>query len=486
MGSRLRDLSVRRKLPLIATVTSAVALLLASGAFLAYDLVTSRRAAVRAFGMLSDILGSQVAPAVAFDDGRIAGEVLASLSADPQIAAAAVYRQDGSLLGAYRKDPQAPLPVAGPPGDLSDGDGLIVRRAVLQERRPIGVLVLQADLALLREQLRTGVGMILLVLAVASATAFLISLKLGGMITGPILSLAGTVREVTARENYDLRAEPQGKDETGQLIDGFNAMLARIRERDAALQGAKAELERKVVEITDAQARLADQQAELATYHDLVTHDVTNFAGTLLVIMEHLLAQPEATLDPKTRELLRRANRQVYQLNRIATNAKALHRVRRKGLPPASRSMPLAGILRRVVDTVRSVHFDRPFDAEIDCPAELAPLEIPFMENVFLNLVDNAVKHTPKERRPRVGIDARRREDGRVVVRVRGGAPSDTELRTRLFERYVRGPHSTGAGLGLTVVREIVERAGGKVKVANARTGDGAEEFEVTLELPEA
>jgi two-component system sensor histidine kinase PrrB len=69
---------------------------------------------------------------------------------------------------------------------------------------------------------------------------------------------------------------------------------------------------------------------------------------------------------------------------------------------------------------------------------------------------------------------------------LRGGAPSDTELRSRLFERYSRGPHSTGAGLGLTVVREIVERAGGKLTVANASNGDGTESFEVTLDLPEA
>ncbi len=485
MAGLIRDLSVRRKLPLIVTATSGVALLLACGAFLGYDQVTSRRAAAQAMGMMADILSAQVAVAAAFDDARGAVDVLTPLAADPQIRAAAVYRMDGRLLGEFRRTPEDQPPPSDTPGESWRGRGLEISRPVLQESRKIGTLTLKVDLVALRERLRTGVVLVLFIWAAASAGALLLSLKLGGMITGPILHLAETVRDVTTRETYDVRAVPQGRDETGQLIDGFNAMLSRIRDRDGALQSAKGELERKVAELTEIQQRLAEQQAELATYHDLVTHDVTNFAGTLMVIVEHLLSRPEGTFDPQTRDLLRRANRQVFQLNRLATNAKALHRVLRKGLPAGSPQVALGEILRRVVDIVRSVHFDRPFDAEVDCPPGLTLREIPFMENVFLNLVDNAVKHTPKDERPKIRATAVA-EAGRVRIRVRGGAPADEDLRAKLFQRYARGPQSTGAGLGLAVVREIVVRAGGSMGVANARNGDGTEYFEVTLELPEA
>ncbi len=85
MAGLIRDLSVRRKLPLIVTATSGVALLLACGAFLGYDQVTSRRAAAQAMGMMADILSAQVAVAAAFDDARGAVDVLTPLAADPQI-----------------------------------------------------------------------------------------------------------------------------------------------------------------------------------------------------------------------------------------------------------------------------------------------------------------------------------------------------------------------------------------------------------------
>ncbi|HEX7901779.1 MAG TPA: ATP-binding protein [Planctomycetota bacterium] len=484
MGLSLRDLSVRRKLPLIVTATSGAALLLASAAFLGYHQLVSRRAATRSLEMLCDILAAQIAPAVAFDDAKSGGEVLAPLRQDPQIQGAAVYRMDGSALAAFRRE-NVTLTKPERFGTFELDDGYLIVRPVLQEARTIGTLTLRADLQLLRQQFLRGLGLALLVWAAASAAALALSLKLGGMITRPILHLAGIVREVTARENFDLRAQPHGKDEPGQLIDGFNDMLVRLHGRDVALRGATAELERKLKELGEARDQLDAQQNELATYHDLVTHDVTNFAGTLMVIMEHLLDRPDGSLDAKTLDLLRRANRQVFQLNRLANNAKALHRVRRKGLPPATGKAVLGELLRRVVDTVRSVHFDRPFDAEINCHPGVTLREIPFLENVLLNLVDNAVKHTPKDEKPRIVATATS-EAGRVRLKVRGGAPSDTELRNRLFERYSRGPHSTGAGLGLTVVREIVERAGGSVTVANARNEDATESFEVTLDLPEA
>lgn len=482
MGLSLRDLSVRRKLPLIVTVTSGVALLLASGAFLGYHRAVSRSAAVRSLEMLCEILSAQVAPAVAFDDPKAGREILSSLDEDPQILAAAIYRTDGSALATYRRDASLETPKADVTGTRPFGDGVLIARPVWQESRAIGALALRADLRTVGEQFRAGLGIALLVWAAASAAALAIALKLGGMITRPILHLAATVREVTARGNFDVRAEPHGKDETGQLIVGFNDMLARLREREA-------ELARKLKELEEA-------QTELATYHDLVTHDVTNFAGTLMVIMEHLLDRPEGALDAKTLDLLRRANRQIFQLNRLATNAKALHRVRRKGLPPATGRVALPELLRRVVVTVRAVHFDRPFDVELNCPPSVVLREIPFLENILLNLVDNAVRHTPKDERPRIVATATPESGpaeangpakvGRVRLRLRGGAPSDTELRSRLFERYSRGPHSTGAGLGLTVVREIVVRAGGALTVANAKNADGSESFEVTLDLPEA
>ena len=122
-------------------------------------------------------------------------------------------------------------------------------------------------------------------------------------------------------------------------------MILRIQQREESLRLTHEELQ--------------ERQDELSTYHDLVTHDVTNFAGTLQVIIRHLLSGNEGSLGQKQEELLKRANRQIFQLNRLADNAKTLVRLHEKGLPSFDERIQLKYILDRVVETVRSVHFDR-------------------------------------------------------------------------------------------------------------------------------
>jgi hypothetical protein len=481
----LRNVSIRWKLPLIAMATSGVALVLACGVFLAYDQVGSRRAAESGLSVLAEILGLQSAAAVAFDDPKVAHEILSAIAADRQIVCAAVYAADGKQLARHVRPGIAPGIVPGTPGPDGlryEGSDLVVARPILQEQRRIGTVYVRSDLQAAWAQLNRGLLVVVLVLAASSLAALALSVKLGGMITRPILSLAEAVHSLSADRHYAVPALPEGRDEVGHLVEGFNRMLGQIRQRDAALQKANAELTRNVEEITQAQARLEEQQRELSTYHDLVTHDVTNFAGTLMMIVEHLLSHPDEKLSPGQRDLLRRANRQIYQLNRIASNAKTLMRLQQKGFPPAGAPVRLDGLVRRAVETVRAAQFDRPVNIETECPPEVSIPDIPFLENVLLNLVDNAVRHGPREGTPRIRVMVQR-ENGAVRVTVRGGTPVEEALRARLFDRYARGPRSAGSGLGLSVVREIVQRAGGTVAAGTAQEPEGAV-FEITLTLP--
>jgi PAS domain S-box-containing protein len=237
-----------------------------------------------------------------------------------------------------------------------------------------------------------------------------------------------------------------------------------------------------VQEIERLNTTLAEQKAELSTYHSLVTHDVSNFCTTLQGVVEMLLLDVDGSLTPRQKELLRRANRQAFELNRLAENAKVLSRLREKGMPPMGQRVSVYGVIQRAVELVRTVHFDRKFRVDMDCPEGLSVAGIPFVENIFINLIDNAVRHSPRDCEPfiriRSGADAER-----VEVTIRGGTPLDNELLARLFERYVRGPHSTGTGLGLAVIREIVERSGGAVDARTAAEGEQPV-FEIALRLP--
>jgi methyl-accepting chemotaxis protein len=103
---------------------------------------------------------------------------------------------------------------------------------------------------------------------------FLISSRLVGLITEPILHLAEVAARVSAQKNYALRAISDGQDEVGKLVDAFNQMLTGIQERDAALQGAKDQLELRV-QLRTQELRKEVHDRERAQQLQGIAHDVT-------------------------------------------------------------------------------------------------------------------------------------------------------------------------------------------------------------------
>jgi two-component system sensor histidine kinase KdpD len=103
---------------------------------------------------------------------------------------------------------------------------------------------------------------------------------------------------------------------------------------------------------------------------------------------------------------------------------------------------------------------------------------------VLINLLDNAIKYTPADAPIEINASL---ENGAVSVAIAdrgpGFAPGEVE---RVFDKFYRGETAsgrTGAGLGLAIVRGIVETHGGRI-VAEDRPGGGAL-FRITLPLGE-
>jgi signal transduction histidine kinase len=152
-----------------------------------------------------------------------------------------------------------------------------------------------------------------------------------------------------------------------------------------------------------------------------------------------------------------------------------------------SEDVPMADLLAECAETVC---------LRYRVPAETVRLEIPpcrvrarrlDLEMIFRNLIDNAVKYAAAE--PRVEVLLRFHRGGHVVTQVRdNGKGIPQSLRRKIFGRFVRlglelEREKTGTGLGLHIVRTLVRRLGGHVRVRDAEAGQGAV-FEV--ELPAA
>jgi signal transduction histidine kinase len=190
-----------------------------------------------------------------------------------------------------------------------------------------------------------------------------------------------------------------------------------------------------------------------------------NAAHELRTPLATLRAQVESLLEPDERraacEEFDRLGRLVAQLLALAeAEGGALAQASRFDLVALSRDVAsdMAGF---VLSSDRTLGFDSALDSfMIEGQPDLA-------ETALRNLLENAVRHTPTGVEILVTLDA----DGLVRVSDDGpGVPA--ALRDRLFERFSRGdPQGTGAGLGLSIVRQIMERHGGTVRLSPSTRG---------------
>jgi len=268
--SRFRNLPIRRKLTIIAMLSSFLALLLACLAFVTYELVTFRASMVGDLSSTARMIGDNSTAALSFNDPASAEQTLKSLGAHAHIVGGTVYDKDGNLFASYQRAGLAgsfiPPPVE-PEGHRFGDNRLELFHRIELVGETVGVVYIQSDLGVMRDRLWRYSLIVVAVMLTATLLAFMLTTRMQRVISEPISHLAGIVGTVATSRDYSVRATKQSEDELGTLIDGFNAMLEQIQVRDAELQNSRNLLEQRVEERTEelrrevAERRQAEQQS---------------------------------------------------------------------------------------------------------------------------------------------------------------------------------------------------------------------------------
>jgi signal transduction histidine kinase len=265
--SRIRDLSLKHKLIAIIMLTCTSALFLSGAVITAWEWVNLRRALVTDLSTQARILGENCNVALGMGDEDDANSVLKSVAGVPSILKVCIYSKKSTLFAAYFRpgtDRSIPDPNFVTNGHVFQGGTLTLTEPVMLGNERIGTILLQSSLSQLNARLTHGVMAILAILASAALAAYLVSAKLQGVISAPILHLASVANFVSEQRRYDIRAEQRNTDEVGLLIQAFNEMLGQIQQRDSALVKANEQLE----------ARVQERMSELTLVNDNLTREV--------------------------------------------------------------------------------------------------------------------------------------------------------------------------------------------------------------------
>jgi PAS domain S-box-containing protein len=250
----VRDSSIRRKLSMVVFLTSLLGLSIAGLAFEIYERASYRKSLVDDLTAGADMLSLNSAASLAFNDLKSEQDMLQAFRVERHIVAACVYDKRGNIFAEYRRDAADDVCEVTAPavaGVRFSKEMVTYSRNVTLGSENWGAVAIVSDFSELNAKMKHFREIALFVLIVSLLATVLVSERLVRLITEPILQLAGLAERVSTKEDYTLRASPAGKDELGTLVGSFNQMLERIQERDGALQGAKEDLEIRVLARTE-------------------------------------------------------------------------------------------------------------------------------------------------------------------------------------------------------------------------------------------
>jgi two-component system sensor histidine kinase KdpD len=213
-----------------------------------------------------------------------------------------------------------------------------------------------------------------------------------------------------------------------------------------------------------------------------VSHDLRTPLAVITGSASSLL-EGESAFDVSTRrELTQTIFDEGNRLNRLVSNLLDMTRLEAGTIQVQKEWQPLEEVVGAALTRLEPRLQGRPVSVSLPADLPLVPLDSVLIEQVLINLLENALKHTPSD--SPIDIDAWS-ADGAVVVEVAdhgpGLPPGDEQ---RVFEKFyhTQAPgRVTGVGLGLTICRGLVEAHGGRIWAENRP--EGGARFRFTLPL---
>jgi heavy metal sensor kinase len=389
--------------------------------------------------------GIAVAAAVVAPDGTITKSATQSLSPSTLTAlATAVRQQHAPVWRSLRDSHGVPWRVYAEPLRATQGQGTG------------SVVVVNRSTA----ELQAGLAQTFLFLAIFSAVIVaggtFLAYRLTSSVLLPVKRIAAMARSMSEHDLHrrvDVKVPP---DEMGELVQTFNAMLARLEAGFESLRRFTAD----------------------------ASHELRSPLTLMRSELEGALARPRTPAEYV--RVLDEIDGEVNHMARLVDQLLMLARADAGALQPARVPVDVADLLHEAGARWRPMAEGRQVSLDVEAPdSGTLSADPDLLRRVFDNLLDNAIRHSP----PGTTVRLRgTREAHAWALEVTDEGPGIPEgLRTGLFERFARldrarGRDTGGAGLGLALSRAIAESHGGRLDLVGRNTRGAA----FRLVLPDA
>ena len=273
---------------------------------------------------------------------------------------------------------------------------------------------------------------------VVGVIAILLSVFFSSRLTRPVKQLALAASAISRGELKN-RVAISRRDEVGELAESFNHMVKALETQEI--------LRKKLI---------ADVAHELRTPLGVMRGELEGMIDGLM---------------PNDPERLQSLHEETGRLKNMVDAIEELNRAEASLLSLQKQWTDLAPFLANIVERFRPTFDEKGVGLELSCPEKMSLYADPErLSQIFLNLLSNALKATPEGGRVSVRVET---ADGSMEITVEdtGNGIAEQDL-PFIFERFYRGPGG-GLGIGLTIVKELVEAHGAKIE-AKSTPGEGS------------
>lgn len=411
---------------------------------------------------------------LSFGDDEMAVVALSALRVVGDVRGATLVDSDNRVFAQFAPaDRAAPATRLYPLGHWRNDDGYVLVVPVADEAGRHGRLqVNYSGARLTREALALALQSALLSLA-AMLLAWLLARKLHPVLTAPVVELERITRRVRDTGDYSLRARRISSDELGRLTDDFNQMLEQIESSQRAL--------------IDAQQRAEESSRLKDEFVATLSHELRTPLSPIVAWIQMLrLPQGVAEL-PNGLDVM---DRNAKALIRIIDDLLDMSRIVSGTLRLDVQAVDLDAIVRSAAETLAPAAHSRQLQVALQLASPPPPLrgDPSRLQQVVWNLLSNAIKFSQPG--GQVSIITARRGSSVDIVVADTGMGIDPAFLPFVFDRFRQQDGSItrnhgGLGLGLSIVRQLVELHGGSVK-AESHGRELGSTFTVSLPLPDA
>ncbi len=475
----------------IVWLVSTAALVTGFSIVIVGDVIRLKEELVNTTRLDAGLIGEFCSFPLSWGDKEGARNILRSLRGSPKIVEGIAFDANDSLFARYPEAISNEIQrILEPNRDAFQfkGNYLHVTRPIIHNDDKKGTIYLIASTKSLDTRIRQRVGSMVGLMIGLVVLSYILALRLQSMISKPILKLAAVTETISKESDFSVRVKKTGDDEIGTLYDGFNNMLDQIQTNQKKRDEAEFEQQRLLVQLAEKNKEL--EQVIYVTSHDLRSPlvNIQGFSQELGFSLQELARllknvdtiTPElrerfvTILDEDIRESLDYIEASTSKMDGLLSGLLKLSRVDRMGSTFTSIDMN-----RLMKDILKAFEFQLKEIGAIVRIGELAPCFGNEMQinQVFSNLLSNALKYRDSSRPLRITISSRESDDREhILYSVEdNGIGISEQHQNRIFEIFHRlnPDDSEGEGLGLTIVTKILSRHNGKI-VVESEKGTGS------------